>query len=73
MGNRNLLCVYSKKHIYDVPELADMKQRANTRTLKEMTALLKYVVHSIHILNYRPFIMRRFHFSIEITLIIYDA
>ncbi|CAM6094517.1 unnamed protein product [Calypogeia fissa] len=38
---RNLLCVYSKKHINDVPELADMKQRANTRTLKEMTAILK--------------------------------
>ncbi|BBN15444.1 glycerol-3-phosphate O-acyltransferase [Marchantia polymorpha subsp. ruderalis] len=38
---RNLLCVYSKKHINDIPELTDMKQRANTRTLKEMTALLK--------------------------------
>ncbi|KAL2619871.1 hypothetical protein R1flu_000076 [Riccia fluitans] len=38
---RNLLCVYSKKHINDVPELAEMKRRANTRTLREMTALLK--------------------------------
>ncbi|KAL3681948.1 hypothetical protein R1sor_024904 [Riccia sorocarpa] len=38
---RNLLCVYSKKHIDDVPELTEMKRRANTRTLREMTALLK--------------------------------
>ncbi|KAL9242667.1 hypothetical protein vseg_016649 [Gypsophila vaccaria] len=38
---RNLLCVYSKKHMYDVPELADMKKRANTRSLKEMALLLR--------------------------------
>nr|XP_043627898.1 glycerol-3-phosphate acyltransferase, chloroplastic [Erigeron canadensis] len=38
---RNLLCVYSKKHMNDVPELADMKRRANTRTLKEMALLLR--------------------------------
>ncbi|XP_071737435.1 glycerol-3-phosphate acyltransferase, chloroplastic [Rutidosis leptorrhynchoides] len=38
---RNLLCVYSKKHMNDVPELADMKRRANTRSLKEMAMLLR--------------------------------
>ncbi|XP_052210070.1 glycerol-3-phosphate acyltransferase, chloroplastic isoform X2 [Diospyros lotus] len=38
---RNLFCVYSKKHMYDVPKLADMKKRANTRTLKEMALLLR--------------------------------
>ncbi|XP_074264660.1 glycerol-3-phosphate acyltransferase, chloroplastic-like isoform X2 [Silene latifolia] len=38
---RNLLCVYSKKHMYDVPELVDFKKRANTRTLKEMALLLR--------------------------------
>ncbi|GAB2273436.1 Glycerol-3-phosphate acyltransferase ATS12, chloroplastic [Dionaea muscipula] len=38
---RNLLCVYSKKHMYDVPELVDMKKRANTRSLKEMALLLR--------------------------------
>ncbi|MFS7926949.1 putative glycerol-3-phosphate 1-O-acyltransferase [Helianthus anomalus] len=38
---RNLLCVYSKKHMNDVPELADMKRRANTRSLKEMALLLR--------------------------------
>lgn len=38
---RNLLCVYSKKHMHDVPELVDMKRRANTRSLKEMALLLR--------------------------------
>lgn len=38
---RNLLCVYSKKHIDDVPELAEMKKKANARTLKEMALLLR--------------------------------
>eukprot|EP00252_Welwitschia_mirabilis_P025796 TRINITY_DN8206_c0_g1_i1.p1 TRINITY_DN8206_c0_g1~~TRINITY_DN8206_c0_g1_i1.p1 ORF type:complete len:326 (+),score=53.72 TRINITY_DN8206_c0_g1_i1:207-1184(+) len=38
---RNLLCVYSKKHINDEPELADMKKKANARTLKEMAILLR--------------------------------
>ncbi|KAH9606506.1 hypothetical protein KSS87_018896 [Heliosperma pusillum] len=38
---RNLLCVYSKKHMYDEPELVDMKRRANTRSLKEMVLLLR--------------------------------
>ncbi|CAM6066071.1 unnamed protein product [Sphagnum tenellum] len=38
---RNLLCVYSKKHLYDIPALAEMKRIANTRTLREMSALLR--------------------------------
>ncbi|KAB2001959.1 hypothetical protein E1A91_D11G032200v1 [Gossypium mustelinum] len=38
---RNLICVYSKKHMYDVPELADMKRKANIRSLKEMALLLR--------------------------------
>lgn len=38
---RNLLCVYSKKHMNDIPELTDMKRRANTRSLKEMALLLR--------------------------------
>jgi hypothetical protein len=39
---RNLICVYSKKHMNDFPELVDMKRRANTRSLKEMALLLRY-------------------------------
>ncbi|XP_004300201.1 PREDICTED: glycerol-3-phosphate acyltransferase, chloroplastic isoform X2 [Fragaria vesca subsp. vesca] len=38
---RNLICVYSKKHMNDVPELAEMKRKANTRSLKEMAMLLR--------------------------------
>ncbi|KAM7531031.1 hypothetical protein LguiB_034441 [Lonicera macranthoides] len=38
---RNLLCVYSKKHMHDVPELTEMKKRSNTRSLKEMALLLR--------------------------------
>ncbi|KAK8690968.1 hypothetical protein V6N13_074491 [Hibiscus sabdariffa] len=38
---RNLICVYSKKHMYDVPEHVEMKRRANTRSLKEMALLLR--------------------------------
>eukprot|EP00268_Persea_americana_P056643 TRINITY_DN6708_c0_g1_i3.p1 TRINITY_DN6708_c0_g1~~TRINITY_DN6708_c0_g1_i3.p1 ORF type:complete len:423 (+),score=87.38 TRINITY_DN6708_c0_g1_i3:409-1677(+) len=38
---RNLLCVYSKKHMNDIPELIEMKRRANTRSLKEMALLLR--------------------------------
>ncbi|XP_077234931.1 phospholipid/glycerol acyltransferase family protein [Tasmannia lanceolata] len=38
---RNLLCVYSKKHMNDIPELAEMKRRANTQSLKEMALLLR--------------------------------
>ncbi|XP_059440786.1 glycerol-3-phosphate acyltransferase ATS12, chloroplastic [Corylus avellana] len=38
---RNLLCVYSKKHMYDDPELVEMKKKANTRSLKEMALLLR--------------------------------
>lgn len=40
---RNLLCVYSKKHMNDIPELVEMKKRANNRSLKEMALLLRYV------------------------------
>ncbi|XP_042952403.1 glycerol-3-phosphate acyltransferase ATS12, chloroplastic-like isoform X2 [Carya illinoinensis] len=38
---RNLICVYSKKHMYDAPELVEMKRKANTRSLKEMALLLR--------------------------------
>ncbi|XVF13682.1 hypothetical protein REPUB_Repub08aG0228900 [Reevesia pubescens] len=38
---RNLICVYSKKHMFDVPELAEMKRKANTQSLKEMALLLR--------------------------------
>uniref|UniRef100_A0A7N1A1G5 Glycerol-3-phosphate acyltransferase, chloroplastic n=1 Tax=Kalanchoe fedtschenkoi TaxID=63787 RepID=A0A7N1A1G5_KALFE len=38
---RNLLCVYSKKHMNDDPELVEMKRKANTRSLKEMAMLLR--------------------------------
>ncbi|GJV29967.1 glycerol-3-phosphate acyltransferase [Tanacetum coccineum] len=36
---RNLLCVYSKKHTNDVPELAEIKRMANTRTLGDGFAI----------------------------------
>lgn len=38
---RNLLCVFSKKRINDVPELADQKMAANRRTLMEMSRLFR--------------------------------
>ncbi|WOK99042.1 glycerol-3-phosphate acyltransferase, chloroplastic-like [Canna indica] len=38
---RNLICVYSKKHMHDDPKLIEMKRRANTRSLKEMALLLR--------------------------------
>lgn len=38
---RNLLCVYSKKHMNDIPELFEMKKTANSRSLKEMALLLR--------------------------------
>jgi len=38
---RNLLCVHSKKHINDIPELAEQKLASNRRTLKEMAKLFK--------------------------------
>lgn len=38
---RNLICVYSKKHMLDDPELIEMKRKANTRSLKEMAVLLR--------------------------------
>jgi glycerol-3-phosphate O-acyltransferase len=46
---RNLLCVYSKKHLYDIPALAEMKRIANTRTLREMSALLRYITILPHV------------------------
>ncbi|XP_058082024.1 uncharacterized protein LOC131230220 [Magnolia sinica] len=39
---RNIVCVYSKKHMHDIPELAEMKKKANTLSLKEMALLLRY-------------------------------
>ncbi|KAG8374574.1 hypothetical protein BUALT_Bualt10G0009600 [Buddleja alternifolia] len=41
---RNLLCVYSKKHMNDDPELIDMKKRANTKSLKEMVLFFRIEV-----------------------------
>lgn len=38
---RNLLCVHSKKHLNDIPELADQKRAANRHTLKAMAQLFK--------------------------------
>ncbi|RLN18986.1 hypothetical protein C2845_PM02G18780 [Panicum miliaceum] len=38
---RNLICVYSKKHMNDYPELMEMKRKSNTRSLKEMALLLR--------------------------------
>ncbi|XP_022995677.1 glycerol-3-phosphate acyltransferase, chloroplastic isoform X1 [Cucurbita maxima] len=38
---RNLICVYSKKHMFDIPELTETKRKANTRSLKEMALLLR--------------------------------
>ncbi|ONK55761.1 uncharacterized protein A4U43_C10F720 [Asparagus officinalis] len=38
---RNLLCVYSKKHMDDDPKLTESKKKANTRTLKELALLLR--------------------------------
>uniref|UniRef100_A0A2N9G274 Phospholipid/glycerol acyltransferase domain-containing protein n=1 Tax=Fagus sylvatica TaxID=28930 RepID=A0A2N9G274_FAGSY len=40
---RNLICVYSKKHMDDVPELVEMKRKSNTRSLKEMALRLRYL------------------------------
>lgn len=42
--SRNLLCVYSKKHMFDDPELAEMKRIANTKSLKELAMLLRYAL-----------------------------
>lgn len=38
---RNLICVYSKKHMDDTPELIEMKKRANIRSLREMAMILR--------------------------------
>ena len=40
---RNLICVYSKNHMLDDPSLMEMKRKANTRSLKEMAVLLRYI------------------------------
>jgi len=37
---RNLLCIFSKKHIENPPELKEEKQTHNQRTMKQMTQLL---------------------------------
>lgn len=39
---RNLICVYSKKHMNDDPEHSEEKRKANIRSLKEMALLLRY-------------------------------
>ncbi|OIV92976.1 hypothetical protein TanjilG_20638 [Lupinus angustifolius] len=41
---RNLICVYSKKHMLDDPELIEMKRKANTQSLKEMAVLLRNLI-----------------------------
>lgn len=46
---RNLLCVYSKKHMNDVPEEFEEKKKANTKTLKKMALLLRTGSHIIWI------------------------
>eukprot|EP00475_Leptophrys_vorax_P037356 TRINITY_DN6423_c0_g1_i1.p1 TRINITY_DN6423_c0_g1~~TRINITY_DN6423_c0_g1_i1.p1 ORF type:complete len:196 (+),score=17.84 TRINITY_DN6423_c0_g1_i1:26-589(+) len=38
---RNLLCVHIKKHLNDIPELADQKRAANRHTLKTMALLFQ--------------------------------
>lgn len=38
---RNLICVYSKKHMNDDPEHSEEKRKANIRSLKEMALLLR--------------------------------
>ena len=38
---RNLLCVFSKKHMNDEPELKSFKMRQNIKTLKNMEKLFK--------------------------------
>ncbi|CAI7854935.1 unnamed protein product [Closterium sp. NIES-54] len=38
---RNLLCVHSKKHLNDEPELAEQKRAENRKTLKVMSKLFK--------------------------------
>lgn len=40
---RNILTVYSKKHINDVPELKNEKMNHNKRTIQEITRLFREV------------------------------
>ncbi|XP_043808480.1 glycerol-3-phosphate acyltransferase ATS12, chloroplastic isoform X3 [Manihot esculenta] len=51
---RNLICVYSKKHMGDDPELIEMKKRANIRSLKEMAGILSFktLQHIPHVFYY---------------------
>lgn len=44
---RNILPVYSKKHINDIPELRQQKLQHNKRSLSELTSLLKKGGHSV--------------------------
>lgn len=46
---RNLLCVYSKKHINSIPALRSIKMRKNIATIKEMERLFKEGGHIIWI------------------------
>ena len=40
---RNLFCVHSRKHLDDLPELKEAKQRTNRKTLAEMSRALNQV------------------------------
>ena len=41
---RNLFCVHSRKHLDDIPELKESKQRTNRKTLTEMSRALNQVL-----------------------------
>ena len=41
---RNLFCVHSRKHLDDIPELKESKQRTNRKTLSEMSRALNQVL-----------------------------
>ena len=41
---RNLFCVHSRKHLDDIPELKEAKQRTNRKTLTEMSRALNQVL-----------------------------
>lgn len=62
-SSRNLICVYSKKHLLDVPELIEMKRKSNTRSLKEMALLLRYFLSlmSLWSLWWLIFLCRYYH------------
>ncbi|KAH9735421.1 glycerol-3-phosphate acyltransferase [Citrus sinensis] len=48
ISSTNLICVYSKKHMLDVPELIEMIRKSNTRSLKEMALLLRISPSFLH-------------------------